>query len=253
MPTRPRRLERRRRERANAHIPLSTASLYHTLGNAGSSNALSTAGSSHTPSIAGPSQPTSSPDRLRAPLVIYSNAALFVRAIMHIVLLNLDRTGAQWQFFTVYVEHLEKNKPPASHASSSDYENGLKHWLDLVELHAAQLQTLMALEYAFMEQIVMWGLECSKAESEWDHSFILTRKLEVAQLKRETRKAVKKFEERVFSELRDAKLVFSAQTPKACFMYSFEYFRALFKESIEVAVAETIVEMLRETGRGGQV
>ncbi|KAF1922332.1 uncharacterized protein M421DRAFT_10643 [Didymella exigua CBS 183.55] len=75
---------------------------------------------------------------------------------------------------------LKMEQPPPSTPEFDQCEYQVLCFKAIVELHGPHLSELDVLQLEYAKQVVMWVLECSKPEEDWDRSFIERRKLEFA-------------------------------------------------------------------------
>lgn len=84
----------------------------------------------------------------------------------------------------------------------------------LLALHEARSRELVGSQREYGKQISMWGLECSKAEREWDRAFIAQRKQAIAKLDEAIDELAKDFDVRLHAALDDLLLVESEEKKK---------------------------------------
>ena len=117
----------------------------------------------------------------------FQNAAPIVRTVVHVTLIQTSFTASQVFGLEIWKEALELEKPRPSAPNHDHHEYKILYFQVIVELHDMHVRDLRALQLDYARQVVMWGLECSKAEEDWDFGFIVRRKLELVQLNRTTR------------------------------------------------------------------
>ncbi|KAJ4356881.1 hypothetical protein N0V95_002972 [Ascochyta clinopodiicola] len=219
MPTRLSRRERRRAERRNANqVPSPISRL-----------PLPPQGATST--IAGGTS-----------LTVLMSAVPIVRAVMRLLLIQTSFTYSQVVGLEMWKEALQQARPPRSAPNSSQHEYQIQGFEAIVQLHGTHIHDLAALQLDYARQLVMWGLECSKAEAEWDAHFIARRRLELAQLNRTTAKLALAFEEELQHLLEDEAL-FSSEKECALILGALDKFRDNFAVGLVAADEETMAEL----------
>ncbi|KZM28165.1 uncharacterized protein EKO05_0003598 [Ascochyta rabiei] len=219
MPTRPARRERRRAERRNANQAFS-------------------------PILRMPLPPQGATTALvdRTFLTIFMSADPIVRTVMRLLLIQTSFAHSQVLGFEIWKEALRQEKPRRSAPNYAQHEYQILCFEAITELHYTHIHVLAALELDYARQVIMWGLECSKAEAEWDMHFIARRRLELAQLNRLTSKLALAFEEELQGLLGNENL-FSLQTEGAILLGALEKFRDNFAHGLVVADEETLADL----------
>ncbi|KAF9692174.1 hypothetical protein EKO04_009855 [Ascochyta lentis] len=223
MPTRPTRRERRRADRRNANKAPSPI-----------------------PLIPLPPRDATLAEVRRASLTIFTTAVPVVRTVLRLILIQTSFTHGQVVGMEMWKEALEMVRPRPCAPNYAKHEHQIRCFETIVQLHDAHLRDLETLMLDYARQVVMWGLECSKAEQEWDLGFIARRRLELAQLNRTTSKLAEAFEEKLQGSLGDEDL-FHSEKGRVYVIGALERFRSNFAHGVVVADEETMVEL--EVGR----
>lgn len=135
-------------------------------------------------------------------------------------------------------------RPPPSAPEYHQHEYHILCFEAIVELHDLHVQNLERLQLEYAKQVVMWGLECSKAEDEWDVAFNERRRLELAQLNRKTKTLAVMFEEKL-QKLLENEYLFASQIERDGLLGALGGFRDNFAKGVEVADEETAAALKR--------
>lgn len=162
-----------------------------------------------------------------------------VRTVMRLVLREMEFTISQAVGLHMWKEALEQEKPRLSASSYEQNEYQIMCFGAILEIHDIQLRGLGVLQHLYARQVVLWGLECSKAEEEWDMRFIARRRLELAQLNRMTKRVAVELEKELQVTLGDDQL-FASTAERRLFIGALDRFRAKFIHDMKAADKETV-------------